>query len=294
MFGNNENIDIKRVLYEGSATLHAGSVLYYNQDTVDNILNYDKGAAGDGEAQTTPGTTAEGYQNEGKFFRVEVASNSNRQFLAGFVTEAHEGVVGPKWIDIQVPNGAILLARAGDSITIGEKLYVSAATYVVTNVVEDGTFVGIAMETVDRSGTDGLILMKSIVGDGSDNTIVTNYVTADSPVALTVAQAGVVISNEGAAGAIEFDLPSAEYAKGLEYTFTVADGTAGNDMAIDPVDGQKILFGNGSDVLADGEALTLTPGDANDAGLSITIVSNGADWVVKAAQATAVTLFVIP
>jgi hypothetical protein len=105
---------------------------------------------------------------------------------------------------------------------------------------------------------------------------------------------GTTFTNTGAAGAIEFDLPTVASAKGCEFTFTVTDGTSGNNMALDPNSTEIIKFGNGSDVCGAGELLTLTPGDVNDDGLSITIVSNGTNWVAKSAWATEVSLFVIP
>ena len=159
MFGGNENVDKKRVYYEGSDTLYTGVALCYNQDTTDNILGYDK------ENSEAGSTTAEGYQNEGKFLRVEKPATANLQFLAGYVAEGSNNVTGPKWVDIHVPNGAIFGVRATDSVTIGDKMYVINGDYeVTTDLTAASVHVGYAMETVDRSSTEGIILMKSIVG----------------------------------------------------------------------------------------------------------------------------------
>lgn len=281
------NAKRKTVYYEGSDTIYEGMVLCYNQDTTTNWLGWSGSAVSD--------TTAEGNQNEGKHIRVEKPATANLPFVAGYVCPGSwVGTTGPVQLDVYIPNGSIVAVRGTESFTIGQKVYVAAADYEVTNVPQAGGYCGVAMETVDRSSTEGLLLIRTAEPGSEDVSTVTNNVTADSPVTVAVTDAGKVFTNEGAAGAIEYDLPTAASAKGLEFTFSVTDGTAGNNMAIDPNGTELINFGNDADVLGAGEALTLTPADANDAGLSITLVSNGTAWVVKAAFAQAVAKFVIP
>jgi len=72
-FGTNVNVQKKRVKFynrESSAvTIYEGMPVCYIYDTTANILGYDKGTGGDPKSQSTPNTTAEGYQNEGKLLR---------------------------------------------------------------------------------------------------------------------------------------------------------------------------------------------------------------------------------
>ena len=272
---------LKRVYFEGADTIFEGMALCYNQDTTTNV---------NGQAvPTTAGVTAEGYQNEGKFYYTEKAAAANIPFFAGVVARGSWcGTVGPRFVDIYIPNGAAVPVRASASVTIGDSLYLTAASYTFTNAGGDA-YVGKSMETVDRSGTNGLVLAKLMPTASTQNVDVTVAKTADYSV--TVADSGKVFTNYGDNGAIVFSLPAAPVA-GLKYTFVVAAVYA---LGIDPGANDKILFGNGADALADGEVLTLTPADANDLGATITVVSIASgDWVVTNAWATSAAAFVIP
>lgn len=158
-FGTDSNIVRKSVYYEGSDTIYEGMAVCYNQDTTTNWLGWDKG---NNQVGTT---TAEGNQNEGKLIRVEKPATANLKFLAGFVCPGGwVGTSGPKLVDIYVPNGSTFPVRGTDSFTIGEKLYVVNGDYEVTNDPSTASIpVGYAMETVDRSSTEGLLYMKSII-----------------------------------------------------------------------------------------------------------------------------------
>lgn len=279
-----------RVYYEGSDTIYEGMALCYNQDTTSNWFG---GSVSNGEV-TASGTTAEGSQNEGKYIRVEKPATANLPFFAGVVKKGGWiGKSGPRVVDIYVPNGAIVPVRGTESFTIGEKIYLANADYEFTNVPQAGGECGIAMETVDRSSTEGLLLavLKQPKIDGGSLVKVATYTQDSSPVTVTAAMHGTVFDNTGATGAVEFDLPAAANAKGCEYTFSCATN---QNIAIDPNGTEVILFGNDADALAAGEALTLTPADANDKGLSIVLVSNGTAWVVKSFSAQAIAKMVIP
>jgi len=156
-FGTNSNARRKRVYYEGTDTIYEGMALCYNQDTTNNILGWDKGNAVKGS------TTAEGYQNEGKFLRVERPATANMMFFAGVVAGTDEaGNAGPRWLDIYVPNGAIVPVRTNANCVIGQAVGLSNASYVLQPSMgdDDPAAVAILMETVDRSGTTGLSLAK--------------------------------------------------------------------------------------------------------------------------------------
>ena len=163
-FGTESQARRKKVYYEGSDTIYEGMALCYNEDTLDNILGYDKGAGGDVGCQTTPGTTAEGNQNEGKFLRVEKPNSTNLLFFAGVVAgNSYGGLTGPRWIDIFIPNGAIVPVRSSISTTGGQSvLAIQAADYEFQTPTYDNGAESVpcalAMETVDRSTTEGICL----------------------------------------------------------------------------------------------------------------------------------------
>jgi len=276
------------VYYEGSDTIYEGMAVCYNQDTTTNWSGVDRA---DGTESTT---TTEGSQNEGRWIRVEKPATANLPFFAGVVAKGSGaiGSAGPALIDIYVPNGATVPVRGTESFTIGDRIYLAAADYEFTNVPQVGGYCGVALETIDRSGTEGLLLAVLRQPKQEESlTTVTTYTQAASPVAVTAAMNGTVFDNDGASGAVEFDLPAAATATGCKYTFVVK---AAQNIAIDPDGTEVINFGNGEDTLGAGEALTLTPGDTNDAGLSITLVSDGTQWIATSAWGTATTLFVIP
>ncbi len=118
-FGTNVNVQKKRVKFynrESSAvTIYEGMPVCYIYDTTANILGYDKGTGGDPKSQSTPNTTAEGYQNEGKFLIVETVNDDNALWWAGVTTSAKNGksvaAESYEWIEIYEPNGAIVPVR---------------------------------------------------------------------------------------------------------------------------------------------------------------------------------------
>lgn len=283
-FGTNVNACRKRVYYEGSDTIYQGMALCYNYDTDDNILGVDRADS------TRSTTTTEGSQNEGRFLRVEKPATAQLKFLAGFVAAGPWiGSSGPKWIEIFVPNGSIIPVRGTESFTNGEKIYLANADYEVTNVPQVGGFCGYAMETIDRSSTEGLLLAKILPAVNATELV--DVASKTTAYTVTVADHGKIIDNAGASGAVTVTLPTASTVTGLQVTFMVATN---QNLALSPQAGDKIVFGNDSDVLADGEDLTLTPADGNDVGMNITLVSNGTDYVVKSAYAQAAAKFAIP
>lgn len=156
-FGTNAEARRKRVYFEGTDTIYEGMALCYNQDTTTNVLGWSKSSNAKGT------TTAEGYQNEGKFQRVELPSTTNLMFFAGVVAGTDEaGNAGPRWLDIYVPNGAIVPVRTNANCVIGQAVGLSDASGILGPVTGDGDpmAVAILMETVDRSGTTGLSLAK--------------------------------------------------------------------------------------------------------------------------------------
>jgi len=104
-----------RVYFEGSTTIYEGMPVCYNYNTTDNWMGV---SAADYTSET--GTTAEGYQNEGKFIRVELPVAGNLIHFAGVVAgNSKHGQTGPCALDIYVPNGAIVPVRCDVDTTTG-------------------------------------------------------------------------------------------------------------------------------------------------------------------------------
>jgi hypothetical protein len=139
----------KRVYYTGTNTLYEGEPLCYNSDSTTNV----------------EGTTvAEGNQNCGKYLQVEAVATANIMWFAGVVTKYSSGKTGPAWIDIYIPNGAIMPVRSYISSTTGlNALAIMNGQRYLGNLNAGnsngaGRFVAIAEETVDRSSAAGLCL----------------------------------------------------------------------------------------------------------------------------------------
>jgi len=166
IFGTNiDSLRKARVYYEGVSTIYEGMPVCYNYDTTDNVLGYSKSEGGeDARNQTTKTTTAEGYQNEGKFLRVENPATANLNWFAGVVAAGgYVGKVGPKWVDIYEPNGAIVPVRTNASCTVGATILGigdGLQYFAISTGDDDPMPVAVAEETVDRSGTTGLVLAK--------------------------------------------------------------------------------------------------------------------------------------
>ena len=166
-FGTNaQSYKPKRVLYEGTNTIRIGMAVCYNNDTTDNIMGWDKGNQRNGT------TTAEGYQNEGKWKRVEEPSADNQRFFAGVVAcakEENQAGSGASWVDIYEPNGAIVAVYTDVSVTIGDSMYLEPGQNTLTNAATaGGVQVGWFTETVDRSSTAGRALAKLMQPEMAD------------------------------------------------------------------------------------------------------------------------------
>lgn len=165
-FGTNIGIArIKRVYYTESSTIYEGMPVCYEFDATINVLGYDKGAGGRVDCQSSPTTTAEGNQNEGKYLRVEDVDDDNVCAFAGVVAGTSDaGKIGPRWLDVYIPNGAVVPVRTNQNCTVGKTiLAIHTAEQALTAPFEAaGRAVAVAWETVDRSGgtSDGICLAK--------------------------------------------------------------------------------------------------------------------------------------
>jgi len=153
----NTNSSAAVVLYEGMP-------FCYQFDTTTNILGYDKG---NGSGSSTPNTTAEGYHNEGKFLIVDLPDSDNIHAFAGVLcsgswcgkTIADDGEI---WLEIYVPNGAIVPVRTDQNCTCGTTvLAIHTGEQHLTGPYETaGRPVALAWETLDNSSAAALVLAK--------------------------------------------------------------------------------------------------------------------------------------
>lgn len=152
-FGTNVNAQRKRVYYFGTSTIYEGMPVCYDNSTT-NVLGVDRA---DGTASTT---TTEGSANEGKFLRVENPNADNVGLFAGVVAIGPAvGKTGPKWLEIFIPNGAVVPVRTDNNCLIDKTILAvtTGSQELGVPLAVDSRPVAIARETIDR-GTAGLTL----------------------------------------------------------------------------------------------------------------------------------------
>jgi len=151
-FGSNTNAQRKRVYFTGATTVYEGMPMCYDDSTT-NVLGVDRY---DSSASTT---TTEGYLNEGRFLRVEIPAADNVDRFAGVVAHGPKvGTTGPCWLDIYVPNEAVVPVRTDVACTKDVTILAIETTQTELGVPVDGSRpVAIARETLS-STTARLIL----------------------------------------------------------------------------------------------------------------------------------------
>lgn len=130
-------------------TIYEGQPVCYIFDTTANILGWDKANSVEGA------TTAEGSQNEGKFMIVEKPNDDNLLHFAGVVASGDWcgksiAATSYEWIEIYIPNGAVVPCRADVDTTSGTTiLALEHDSQALTQPLgaTQGRSVGIAMET---------------------------------------------------------------------------------------------------------------------------------------------------
>jgi len=157
-FGTNTNAQRKRVYFTGSITMYEGMPVCYDDSTT-NVLGVDRY---DGSASTT--TTA-GYLNEGHFLRVERPASDNVDRFAGVMAGGPKvGKTGPAWIDIFIPNGAVVPVRTDVSCTTDVTILAIADGEEELGAPTSATRpVAIARETLDS--TDNRLILAELCPD---------------------------------------------------------------------------------------------------------------------------------
>lgn len=155
------------VYYTETSTIYEGMPVCYEFDATTNWLGVDGSKI---DFTTTASTaslestsTAEGYQNEGKFIRVEDPDADNIHAFAGVVAGGdHVGQAGPRAIDIYVPNGAIVPVRTDQACTCGTTVLAvhTAEQHLTGPYSTAGRPVALAAETKDNSSAAAIVLAK--------------------------------------------------------------------------------------------------------------------------------------
>jgi len=152
-FGTNTNAQRKRVYFTGATAVYEGMPMCYDDSTT-NVLGIDTGASNAASV-----TTTEGYLNEGRFLRVEIPAADNVDRFAGVVAHGPKvGNTGPCWLDIFIPNNAVVPVRTDVNCTKDITILAIETTQTELGVPVDASRpVAIARETL-ASTTARLIL----------------------------------------------------------------------------------------------------------------------------------------
>ena len=132
---NSEDIKTKRVYFTGTDTLQAGYALCYDRDS---------------------GTAS--ADEEDRHTDVEKPTAANLWDFAGIVSPSDGGKTGPCWLSIMQPNGGVLHPHCDQNCTLGAtRLTVKAASFALGGEGSGGPIVGMAIQTVNRSATNGIV-----------------------------------------------------------------------------------------------------------------------------------------
>jgi hypothetical protein len=144
-----QDLQIKTVYYAGTSTLKQGNAVVYDTD--------------DTNAPVTT-TTLDRKNLRGR--RVVNPATATLGGFAGLVAPQSAGIVGPAYIDIIVPRkGDMCFGFTNVNCTKNSSLLgitnAGAGTLVtIADATVNLDLVAIAMETVDRSSTNGLVLLR--------------------------------------------------------------------------------------------------------------------------------------
>lgn len=136
---SSEKVSKKRVYYTGSDTLGEGYCLCYDRDY---------------------GTASEADID--RAVRVEKPAAGNLRYFAGVVTAEDAGRTGPCWVTVIEPQpnpGRLVAVHTDQTCVLGTTaLAVVADSYAAGAPAADAPAIATAFQTVDRSGTAGMVL----------------------------------------------------------------------------------------------------------------------------------------
>jgi hypothetical protein len=147
-------------------TIREGEPMCFNYDTTTNWCGFDpQNSTHDGARDTT---TADGYQNEGKYLLIENPASGNLNWFAGAVacgSWCGKSVANGSSLDLDlfIPNGAILPIRTNANCTANSTVLgvgTAGQYFEIVTGDDDPLPVALVEETVDRSSTNGLVLAR--------------------------------------------------------------------------------------------------------------------------------------
>jgi hypothetical protein len=246
----------KFVWFEGSTALLEGQAVCYN---------WDFGTASASDAR--------------RFSKVEVPSTTNAQWFAGVCARPYSANTGGQMIEIYVP-GSVCNVLSGANTTIGvgrltfEITAVTATNGSFRNEGMEGEGSCIPLQTVDRSSTDGLCLVKlDPPGRPSGGFETVQLVDNTAFVAMVGGTTGIVGATLGTGDATETLADGA--IAGLRKKFKcITTEIATNDAVITVTTGR-------SHALADSALASVTfAGASTCLNTSVTLEWDGA-WIVQ-------------
>lgn len=144
-FGTNQAAEKINVYYAGTSAIAEGMPLCYEYDTTTSMV----GTIASG---TKTMTIAEGSQCDGKYRRTVNPTIYNLAWFAGVVAgSAWNGLIGPRWLDIYTPNGAIVPVKTVLTATVTGRtiLAINSGTLTFGNPTTDTPYFGSTAGTID-------------------------------------------------------------------------------------------------------------------------------------------------
>ncbi len=171
---NSEKTEKKAVRYTGTDTLREGYLLCYEADF-----------AG---ADATEGITGDAtVRNPLRAIRVEKPAADNIENFAGVVGPGFDGKVGPVNIDILIPTarGQKVNIWSEESTTINATILSLKVGSYAAGSSSEGSRIGKALQTVDRSSTNGVVYsMLEVLAVNTGNVVTaTSRTTVQLPTA---------------------------------------------------------------------------------------------------------------
>ncbi len=163
----NEKLDKKKVLYTGTDTLKLGSNLCYNADAIRSAEETFGKITG---AALSAKTAADVYNS--RAWEVEKPAVGNLKDYAGVLVEEYAGVTGPTGVEIYVPKarGQKVEVLSDVANVIGVTVLTLQAGSYAAGGNGEGPSIGVAVQTVDRSDTEGSV-QANLIGLDHENQI---------------------------------------------------------------------------------------------------------------------------
>lgn len=147
-FGANDTPFLKRVHFTGTDALRQGHIVCFDRDN----------ATATGLIGGTSTTLTAAYASHARYQFVEKPSTSNLQYGWGIVTQDYTANSAGQDITIEIPGAhgtAIDVFSSANATIVSTPLFVQPGSYVAGS--SGGRYIGRAIQTVDRSTTNGLI-----------------------------------------------------------------------------------------------------------------------------------------